>query len=509
MPPFPLLAAIGAALALGIATGYYLRYLHALSKRSSVELELKEKALEADQKAQKIIDKAETKADEIVRESKAESKEREAKLKHKEDRLEKREELLDTRQIDVDSQVENVRNKIDEVKALKSKLDDRNGELDAKLEEIAGISQDEAYEMVITKMERERETDLVSHIQKIDRAGEEAFEDQARNILLAAIHRVGNNMPTNVMTAAVEIPSDDLKGKIIGKEGRNVRAFERITGVDVLVDDTPGYIILSSFDPIRREIARVALETLIKDGRIQPAKIEECVEAARKEVATTVKKMGEKATYEAGVPNLHPDLIIILGRLHFRTSYGQNVLWHSVEMAHMAAIIAEEVGADVATARAGALLHDIGKTVSHEVAGTHVEIGIRILEKYDVDQAVILAMRAHHEEYPYETPESIIVQVADSLSGSRPGARRDSIENYIKRLTELESIATGIRGVEKAFAIAAGREVRVLVNPESLNEIQTHDLARTIATNIEAQLRYPGEIKVHVIRETRVISYAR
>ena len=504
-----LLSAVGAALLIGICAGYYLRYLHALSKKSSLELELKEQELKAEEKANKIVEKAEAKIAELEKEAKTELRAQREKIQHTEDRLEKKEELLDTRQIDIDSQVENVRNKIDEVKELKARLDARGGELDAKLEEIAGVSKDEAYEQVIARMEREREEDIAAQIQKIDHLGEEHVEEKARNILLAAIHRVGNQMPTNIMTAAVEIPSDDIKGKVIGKEGRNVRAFERITGVDVLVDDTPGYIVLSSFDPIRREIARVALESLIKDGRIQPAKIEEHVEAARKEVAKIVKKMGEKASYEAGVPNLHPDLITILGRLHFRTSYGQNVLWHSVEMAHIAAIIAEEVGANVATARAGALLHDIGKTVSHEVPGTHVEIGIRILEKYGVGEDVILAMRAHHEEYPYETPESIIVQVADSISGSRPGARRDSMENYIKRLTELESIATGLQGVEKAFAIAAGREIRVLVNPESLNEIQTHDLARTIATNIESQLRYPGEIKVHVIRETRVISYAR
>ena len=509
MPPLMFLGAIGAALALGIGAGYYLRYLHALSKKASLELELKEQELKAEERAKEIIEKAEAKADALEKETKAELREREDKLQQKENRLEKKEELLDTRQIDVDSQVENVRNKIDQVKDLKAQLDGRAGELDDKLEEIAGVTREEAFERVVDKMERERAADITAQMQKIDMLGEEHVEEKARNILLAAIHRVGNQLPTNIMTAAVEIPSDDIKGKIIGKEGRNVRTFERITGVDVLVDDTPGYIVLSSFDPIRREIARVALETLIKDGRIQPAKIEEAVEEARKDVAKTVKKMGEKAAYEANVPNLHPDLITILGRLHFRTSYGQNVLWHSVEMAHIAAIIAEEVGADVAVARAGALLHDIGKTVSHEVQGTHVEIGIRILEKYGIDQSVILAMRAHHEEYPYETPESIIVQVADSISGSRPGARRDSMENYIKRLTELESIAAGLQGVEKAFAIAAGREIRVLVNPESLNEIQTHDLARTIAMNIESQLRYPGEIKVHVIRETRVVSYAR
>lgn len=509
MPPQIPFLMIGIALALGISLGYYLRYLHALSKRSSIEIDIKEKTLEAEEKAIKIIEKAEDKAEEIAKEAKAEIKQIEEKLQHKEERLEKREELLDNRQIDLDSQVESVRSKIEEVKSIKTRLDEHKAELDKKLEEIAGLSKEAAYEEVIKRMENERQDDLVDRVRKLEMLGDEQYEEKARNLLLSAIHRVGNNLPTNVMTASVELPSEDLKGKVIGKEGRNVRTFERITGVDVLIDDTPGYIVLSSFDPIRREIARVALEKLLKDGRIQPAKIEEFVEIARKEVAKTVKQMGEKAAYEAGVTGLHPDLITILGRLHFRTSYGQNVLWHSVEMAHIAGIIAEETGANVAIAKAGALLHDIGKTVSHEVPGTHVEIGIRILEKYGVSQEVILAMRAHHEEYPYETPESIIVQVADAISGSRPGARRDSIENYIKRLTDLEAIATGLSGVEKAFAIAAGREVRVLVNPSQLDELATHELARTIATNIESQLRYPGEIKVHVIRETRVISYAR
>lgn len=509
MPPLMLLGVIGAALAFGIATGYYLRYLRALSQKASLEIDVKEKVLEAEEKALKIVEKAEAKAEQIETESKATSKAREEKLNTKEERLDKKEELLDERQINLDSEKEAVRTKIEEVKTIKARLDNHQAELAAKLEEVAGLSQEEAFERIVANVQTEREADLVNRLQKLDMLGDEQYEERARNLLLSAIHRIGNTMPSNVMTAAVELPSEDLKGKVIGKEGRNVRTFERLTGVDVLIDDTPGYIVLSSFDPIRREIARVALENLLKDGRIQPAKIEEMVEEARQEVASFVRKMGEKACYEAGVPNLHPDLVTIVGRLHFRTSYGQNVLWHSVEMAHMAAIIAEEVGADVATARAGALLHDIGKTVSHEVAGTHVEIGIRILKKFDVDEKVILAMRAHHEEYPYETPESIIVQVCDALSGGRPGARRDSIENYIKRLTELEAIANELPGVDKVFAIAAGREVRVLVNPESLTELQSHDLARTIATNIEAQLRYPGEIKVHVIRETRVVSYAR
>lgn len=509
MPTLVLIGAALAALVLGVIAGYWLRYLHALSKRSSLELDLKEKTLAADAKAIEITERAEAKATELLEESKAASREREAKLQHKEERLEKKEELLDSRQIDIDSQIENVRAKIDEVKAVKTRLDERAAELEHKLEEIAGLSKEEAYERIVAEVTAARESDMAARIAKLTVAGEEQYEEKARDLLLAAIHRIGNNLPTNIMTASVELPSDDLKGKIIGKEGRNVRAFERMTGVDVLIDDTPGYVILSSFDPIRREIARVALEALIKDGRIQPTKIEEFVESARKEVAVTIRKMGEKAAYDANVPNLHPELISILGRLHFRTSYGQNVLWHSVEMAHLADIIASEVGADAAVARAGALLHDIGKTVSHEVQGTHVEIGIRILQKYGVDERVILAMRAHHEEYPYETPESIIVQVADAISGGRPGARRDSLENYIKRLTDLEAIATAMPGIERAFAIAAGREIRVLVNPKELNEFETHELARSIATNIEAKLRYPGEIKVHVIRETRVVSYAR
>lgn len=498
-----------AMLLLGVATGYYFRYLHALSKKRSLEIDIKEREVNAEKKALETIEKAEAKAAAIEQEAKQERKNQEEKLSQKETHLLKREEMLDSRQIDLDSQKELIQTKITEIKSFKAQLDERKNDIEKKLEEVAGLTQEAALEKVIARVEAEHSEDLRARVEKLDRQSDEAYEAKAQNILLAAIHRVGNNIPSNVMTAHVEIPSDDLKGKVIGKEGRNVRAFERATGVDVLIDETPGYIVLSSFDPIRREIAKVALEVLLKDGRIQPAKIEEAVEVARKEVAGIVRKMGEKAAYEAGVPNLHPDLISILGRLHFRTSYGQNVLWHSVEMAHMAAIIAEEVGADVAVARAGALLHDIGKTVSHEVAGTHVEIGIRILEKYGVDQSVILAMRAHHEEYPYETPESIIVQVADAISGGRPGARRDSIENYVKRLTDLEAIATTLKGVDRAFAIAAGREIRVLVNPEDMTDFETHALARTIATTIEAKLRYPGEIKVHVIRETRVVSYAR
>lgn len=509
MPPEIFLVTLALALFIGAGAGYYGRYLYALSKKSSLELLIKERELEAEQKAIAIVEKAEEKVETILQEAKRNQKHSEEKLDQKEAYLTKREEFLDNRQMDMDSQKESLQTKVDEIKSIKARIDERQLETEQKYEEVAGLSKEAAVESIVKKAELEYAEDLRARLAKIERGGADAYEEQANNLLLAAIHRVGNNMPPNTMTSHVEIPSDDLKGKVIGKEGRNVRAFERATGVDVLIDESPGYIVLSSFDPIRREIARVALEMLIKDGRIQPAKIEELVEKARSEVAKTVKTMGEKACYEAKVPNLHPDLVSIVGRLHFRTSYGQNVLAHSVEMSHIAAMIAEEVGADVGIARAGALLHDIGKCVSHEVSGTHVEIGIRILEKYGVDQKVILAMRAHHEEYPYETPESIIVQVADAISGGRPGARRDSIENYIKRLSDLEGIATALAGVDKAFAIAAGREIRVLVNPTTLNEFEANALARTIAATIEERLRYPGEIKVHVIRETRVISYAR
>ncbi len=509
MPPLIIIGTALAGLIVGVGAGYQLRYLYALSKKSSIELLLKEKQLEAEAKAFKIVERAEIKASEIEETAKAERKEQEERNNNKETRLEKKEEVLDERQIALDSEKEAARTKIEEIKTLKARLDDHKNELDAALEKVAGLSQTAAYEALLEKVEREKAVDLQIRLQKLALLDEEAYTTRAQSILLTAIHRIGNNMPTHFMTANVELPNDEIKGKIIGKEGRNVRAFERLTGVDVLIDEVPGYVTLSSFDPIRREIARVAIETLMKDGRIQPARIEEVIELARKEVAGIVRKMGEKACFDVGVSNFHPDLVAILGRLHFRTSYGQNVLAHSVEVAHLAGIIAEEVGADVAIAKAGALVHDIGKTVSHEVAGTHVDIGIRILQKYNVDQKIILAMRAHHEEYPYETPESVIVQVADSLSGSRPGARRDSIENYIKRLTELEAIATDLIGVQKAFAISAGREIRVLVNPDELSDLQANQLARTIAMNIEAQLHYPGEIKVHVIREMRVVSYAR
>lgn len=493
----------------GIGVGYYYRYIQALGRKESVELEIKEKLLNAKEESVKIIGAVEKKVEKIEDELKKKVAVAEEKHGKTEDRLVKKEELLDKRQIDIDSESEAIREKIEEIKGLKSQLDERIEKADEKLEEMAGLSKEEALEQVIEKVEKSHEENVLVRIQKLEVLGQERLEEKARQIISAAIHRIGNTVHADIMTSKVDLPSDDLKGKIIGKEGRNIRTFERMTGVDVLIDESPGVITLSSFNPVRREVARIALEALIKDGRIQPAKIEEMVEKARKEVGETMMKMGEKAAFECGVHNLHPDLIKILGRLHYRTSYGQNVLWHSVEMAHIAAIMAKEIGADVEIAMAGSLLHDIGKAVSHEVQGTHVEIGRRILLKYGVDEAIIKAMQAHHEEYPYETIESILVQVADAISGGRPGARHDTIENYIKRLEDLEAIATNFDGVEKCYAIQAGREVRVLVRPEEISDLEAYELAKNIAKQIETELRYPGEIKVNVIRENRAIEYAR
>ena len=378
-----------------------------------------------------------------------------------------------------------------------------------ELSKVANLSEESAREELFSEIERAYEESILSRLQKLEAHGRERLEDKARAILTTSIHRLGNAVNAETMSLSVALPSDDVKGKIIGKEGRNIKAFERATGVDVLIDDSPDKVMLSSFDPLRRHIAKVSLEKLVADGRIQPAKIEETVEKTRAEVAEIIKQKGEAAAYEAGVIGLPPKLTALLGRLHFRTSYGQNILQHSIEMAHIAGMLATELGADANVARTGALLHDIGKAVDHEVQGTHVEIGRRILEKFGVDKRVILAMQSHHEEYPYETPESVIVQVADAVSGGRPGARRDTVDRYLERLGDLERLAGVFPGVEKVYAIAAGRELRIFVNPGKVTDLAMHTLARDIAKRIQEELKYPGEIKVNIIRENRVVEFAR
>ncbi|MCR4334422.1 MAG: ribonuclease Y [Patescibacteria group bacterium] len=503
-----LLLASAAGLA-GVAIGYFLRLIISLGKKGSMELEIKQMMLEAKEDAKKITAEAEKKATETMQEIRKEIKEKEEKTKQTENRLIKKEDLLDKRQVDIDSEVENIKTKIIEIKEIRERADKLELERKESLEKITQLTEEEAKQELFTLIEQKFEDDILSRIRKIETSGTERLENKAKNILSTSIQRLASSVASDIMSTSVTIPNDEIKGKIIGKEGRNIKAFERVTGVEVIVDDTPGAITISSFDPVRRQVAKMALEELIKDGRIQPVKIEKIVEKAQLDINKIIKEKGEQAAYECGIFNLDPRVMAILGRLHFRTSYGQNVLQHSIEMAHIAGMIAEELGANVSTAKAGALLHDIGKSVDHEVAGTHVEIGRRILQKFGTNEEIIKAMQAHHEEYPYETIESIIVQTADSISGARPGARRDSIENYLKRLEDLEAIANSFKGVEKSYALQAGREIRIFVTPEQVTDLEAKTMAHEIAVKIENDLKYPGEIKVNVIREMRAVEVAR
>ncbi|HFC10600.1 MAG TPA: ribonuclease Y [Candidatus Kaiserbacteria bacterium] len=503
---FTLLAISGAA---GIALGYVLRWLIALSQRGSLELDIKQKMLEAKERAGSILADAEKHGDALARKRLEKVHEHEEKLEKFALRLSKKEEFLDERERSNALEAESLRHRENEVSRLEKESEALMEKRRLELERVSHLSQSSAREELLKDIESSQETALLGRLQKLEAHGRERFEEVARNILISTIHRLGNTVNSEVMSLSIPIPSDEVKGKIIGKEGRNIKVFERVTGVDVIVDDAPDRITLSSFDPLRRHIAKLALEQLIIDGRIQPTKIEETVARVKKEVVETIKQKGSEASYEAGVVGLDPKLITLLGRLYFRTSYGQNVLQHSVEMAHLAGMLAEELGADPAVARAGALLHDIGKAVDHEVQGTHVEIGKRILERFGIDKKIILAMQAHHDEYPYETPESIIVQVADAISGSRPGARRDSVEKYLERLGELEHLAMSFPGVEKVYAVQAGREIRIFVNPGKVSDLTMHKMARDIANRIQEELKYPGEIKVNIIRENRVVEFAR
>lgn len=500
---------LGATGIICLALGYALRLIISLGKRGSMELEIKEMLLSAREEAKRITGDAEGQADIIIEAAKAEQHEREVKIEKTEQRLINKEALLDKRQLDIDDEVENLKKKVEEIRAIKEKVDKMNAEKTQELEKISGLSKDDAKESLIKVIEKQQEDDLMMRITKFERGAEEKLEKKAKDILATVIQRLAVSVASDIFSTSVSIPSEEVKGKIIGKEGRNIKAFERMSGVEVIVDDTPGTITLSSFDPVRRQIAKQALEVLVSDGRIQPARIEQALEKAKQEINKVIKEQGEIAAYECGVFNLDPRLILVLGRLHFRTSYGQNVLQHSIEMTHIAGMLAEELGANVQIAKTGALLHDIGKAIDHEVQGSHVEIGIRILQKFGVSEEVIKAMRAHHEEYPYETIESIIVQTADAISGSRPGARRDSVENYLKRLGDLEALANTFQGVEKAYALQAGREIRVFVKPNEVSDLEAQKMAREMAIKIEQELKYPGEIKITLIRENRVIEFAR
>lgn len=493
----------------GIAVGWFLRFIISLGQKGSMELEIKEMMLEAREEAEKITQNAEQIADKILKETKEEAKKIEEKSQKTEERLINKESLLDKRQIDLDQEEEDLKTKEESLDNLRNELEDLQSKKIEELQKVTSLSSKEAREELIKTLEEEYEEDIKTRIHKLEIAGKEKLEEKARDILTTAIQRFGNAVPSEVFATSVNLADDSIKGKIIGKEGRNIKTFERLTGVELIVDDTPSTVTVSSFDPVRRQVAVLALESLVKDGRIQPAKIEKEVSKAQKEVAEVIKKKGEEAAYECGVFSLDPRIIQILGRLHFRTSYGQNVLEHSKEMAHIAGMIAEEIGANVKIAKAGALVHDIGKAIDHEVPGTHVEIGRRILQKFGADEEIIKAMQSHHDEYPYETIEAVIVQVADAISGGRPGARREGVEQYLKRLDELEGIANSFEGVENSYAIQAGREIRVFVKPEEVSDVESRRIAREIAQRIENELKFPGEIKVTVIRENKIIEYAR
>lgn len=504
-----ILPAVLLGLGIGAVAGYFIRQAVSLGKRGSIELELKQKMITAKEEAQKVIDAGKKDADMLRTEAKNEEKQLREEIKKEEDRLHNKEALIDQRQNEVNKSSEELKNKIEEVRLIKVGIDESKSIQDKKLESIAGLTMDQARDQIMKHAETQHEEDLLMRLQKFDRDAQEKLANRAKEILATSIQRLASSTASEMMTTNVSIPNDDIKGKIIGKEGRNIRAFEQSAGVELIIDDAPGVIVISSFDPVRRQIARIALENLILDGRIQPAKIEEEVEKAKKDINNIIKQKGEQAVMELGIVTLDPRIIAIVGRLYFRTSYGQNVLNHSIEMAHVAGMIAQEIGADVDIAKAGALVHDIGKALDHEVQGTHIDIGIRILEKFGADKRIIVAMKSHHDDCPHETVEAVIVQTADIISGSRPGARRDTVENYLKRLADLEGLAMSFDGVEKVWALSAGREVRIFVHPNAVNDLKARELARDIAKKIESDLTYPGEIRVVLIRENRIIEHAR
>ncbi len=500
------LATFGVAvLIIGGTIGYIVRQYVAIAKRGSIEADIEEKLLQAKREALAIEDEALSKASAL----REEMKRTEDRIVKQEERLDKREQEIAARDTELSRELTLIREKGKELQTLKERLEEKERSVEKQIEKLAGISEEDARELLFVKVTKECEEDLQSRLLKLARDGEARLEEKARDILVSSIYRIANGQISQFMTATVLIEDEEIKGKVIGKEGRNIKTFERLSGVELLIDEIPNGIVISCFDPVRRAIAKNALELLIKDGRIQPAKIEEFLDKAKKDIGLFMRKKGEEAVLACGLLSIPEELIPIIGRLYFRTSYGQNVLDHSIEMAHIAGVLAQELGADMYVAKAGALLHDIGKAVDHEIQGTHVEIGRKILAKYGIDERVILAMQSHHEEYPYETIESVLVQVADAISGGRPGARRDTVDRYIKRLEDLEALAMSFQGIERVYALQAGREIRVFVSPSLINDIEARDLARNIALRVERELRFPGEIKIHVIRESRVIEFAR
>lgn len=496
-------------LGLGLFLGYVIRLKVAQKYADSIETKLKSRVEKVREEAKKIVLEAREKATQILEESEEEMKKRKAQLDKMEGRLFQREEALDKRQLELTEKEKENRRIFENIQNLKTELEKlQKAELES-LEKIAKLSLKGAKEELLKRAEREYKEEILNSLKKLETTRKEEIEKKAKEIMVGAIQKYTRSNVSDVTTTVMDLPSEDVKGKIIGREGRNIRHFEKLTGVELIMDDSPNTIILSSFDPTRREIARIALEKLIQDGRIQPARIEEKVTEAQTEIREKIKKAGEDAVYEVGILDLPPEIIYLLGRLNFRTSYGQNALTHSIEVSLLSGALASELGADVEVAKKAGLLHDIGKAVDQEIEGTHLELGRRILLKYNLDEKIIKAMQSHHDTYPVETLEAAIVNAADAISAARPGARKDSIEAYLKRLANLEEIATSFKEVEKAYAVSAGREIRVFVYPEKVDDLGAIKLAKDLAKRLEETLKYPGEIKVTVIRETRAIEVAR
>ena len=500
-------------IAVGIIAGYFVRKNIYESKIGQANSEADRIIKQAEDDSKRIHKEKLLEAQEEIHklrtESERENKERRSDLQKFERRVIQKEEILDKKlqnleqkETSLGDKLKNVAKKEEEIEAIKTQ------QLE-KLESISGITSDKAKEIILTNAERDVRREMSIMIKEIESQAKEEAEKKSREIIGYAIQKCAADHVAETTVTVVNLPNDEMKGRIIGREGRNIRTLETLTGIDLIIDDTPEAVILSGFDPIRREVARIALEKLIADGRIHPARIEEMVDKARKEVENIIKEYGEQAAFETGVHGLHPELVKLLGRLNYRTSYGQNVLKHSIEVAHIAGIMAAEIGADIRLAKRAGLLHDIGKAVDHEMEGTHVEIGMDLLKRYKESKEVIHAMSTHHGDYEPQTIEAVLVTAADAISAARPGARRETLEAYIRRLEKLEEIANSYEGVDKSFAIQAGREIRIMVKPENVSYEDIHLLARDMTKRIEDELEYPGQIKVSIIRETRAIEYAK
>lgn len=507
------IAAVLISLAIGILVGIVYRKKVAESKIKSAEEESKRivnmAKIEAENiKKAKIIEAKE----EIVNsrnELDKEIKERRGEVQRQETRLIQKEENLDRRSENFEKKEEDLELRIKELDERRQEIENLHEKEVQELQKIASLTRDEAKDILLREVEKDVASEKATIIRDAKLKAKEEANKTAKELLTYAVQKCAADHSQETTVSIVALPSDEMKGRIIGREGRNIKALETLTGVDLIIDDTPEAVVLSGFDPLRREVAKIALEKLIDDGRIHPAKIEEVVEKAKQEVEETIKSEGERAVLETGVIGLHPDIIKLIGKLKYRTSYGQNVLNHSIEVSNLARIMAEELGLDAKLARRAGLLHDIGKALDHDMEGTHVEIGVEILKKYKENPLVINAVEAHHEDVEPQTLEAVLIQAADAISASRPGARRETLEAYIKRLQNLEEIADSFDGVEKSFAIQAGREVRIIVKPDKINDDQMTILARDVAKKVENEMDYPGQIKVNVIRETRIVDYAK